>query len=86
MALALVRGMDEARRLPERYDPLLVSESLIRPRDLIEDELLLALPQIPMHDPGVCTVASQPPSGQGADAQTRDVGPFAALAEWKSKQ
>ena len=52
--LALVSGTDEERQLPEQYEPLPVSERLIRPADLIEEELLLALPQIPKHDPVGC--------------------------------
>lgn len=45
-----------ADRLPDEYDPLLVQESGdITVADLIEDELLLALPQIPRHeDPREC--------------------------------
>jgi len=83
MALALVTGLDEGRLLPEKYDPLLVSERLIRPRDLIEDELLLGLPQIPMHDPDACgTDIRQMAEDQD---QARKPNPFAVLAEFKRK-
>lgn len=82
MVLALISGMDEERQLPERYDPLPVSERLIRSRDLIEDELLLALPQIPMHESDVCgtkkaLVADEP------KAQPGKASPFAVLAEFQ---
>lgn len=84
MALALVVGIDEGRQLPEHYDPLPVDERLIRPRDLIEDELLLGLPQIPMHDPDVCkTDATAMTRGQKQSARAN---PFAVLAEFKRKQ
>ena len=84
VALALVSGMDEERQLPEHYDPLLVSERLIRPGDLIEDELLLGLPQIPMHAADACGVNV----GQAAEDQERaqKANPFAVLAELKGKQ
>ncbi|MCB2264329.1 MAG: YceD family protein [Candidatus Thiosymbion ectosymbiont of Robbea hypermnestra] len=77
--LALVSGVDEERRLPERYDPLPVGDEPIRPGDLVEDELLLALPQIPMHEPVVCgryvaDVNAVPRGSAGAS-------PFAVLAE-----
>ena len=49
LALIAVKGLDEARLLPEQYDPLLVEDGLFRALDLIEEELLLALPQIPKH-------------------------------------
>jgi uncharacterized protein len=47
--LGLVRGNEEAARLPEEYDPLVVVEDRVYPADLIEDEIILALPQTPMH-------------------------------------
>jgi uncharacterized protein len=81
MSLALVSGMDGARQLPERYDPLLVSDRLIRPRDLIEDELLLALPQIPMHDPEACkAMSAELDVGQ---EQSGKANAFAVLADLK---
>lgn len=77
--LALVSGIDEERQLPKRCDPLLVSGKQIRPRDLIEDELLLALPQIPMHESDDCvTSVSEAHSERG---QTSKASPFAVLAE-----
>jgi uncharacterized protein len=84
LELALVTGLDEERLLPERYDPLPAGEPIIRPRDLIEDELLLDLPQIPMHDPELCATeirdAARAQEGAGA------LSPFAALAELKRKR
>lgn len=81
---AFVSGIDEERRLPQRYDPLLVSDIPIRPADLIEDELLLALPQIPMHERDLCAmhvedVAAAPERPGGAS-------PFAVLAEFGRKE
>jgi uncharacterized protein len=83
MVLALISGMDEERQLPERYDPLLVSERRIRPGDLIEDELMLALPQIPMHEPHVC--GSKAPVAERAKAQSGKASPFALLADLKRR-
>lgn len=50
VSLGLVHDEAEADCLPEEYDPLLVPESFINITDLVENELLLALPQIPRHD------------------------------------
>jgi uncharacterized protein len=50
VSLGLVRSEAEADRLPEDYEPLLVPEGVIRVADLVEDELLLALPRIPRHE------------------------------------
>ena len=46
--LALAASEEAAARLPERYDPLLCTQPL-SPLELLEDELLLALPQVPRH-------------------------------------
>ena len=50
VSLGLVHGEAEADRLPEDYEPLLVAEGTISVADLVEDELLLALPRIPRHE------------------------------------
>ncbi len=82
--LVLVSGLDEAGLLPEDLDPLLVPEEPLRLADLIEDELLLALPQIPRHESGAC------PAGGGlwtAASDERRAGeganPFAVLGALK---
>ena len=81
--LALVSGIDEERLLPAGFDPLPVGEESIRPRDLIEDELLLALPQIPMHAPHAC--ATGIPDVESAISRAARASPFGALAELKRK-
>ncbi|MCP5158584.1 MAG: DUF177 domain-containing protein [Gammaproteobacteria bacterium] len=53
VTVSLGLACDEAAvdQLPDAYEPLLVPEDgSIAVADLIEDELLLALPQIPRHD------------------------------------
>ncbi|MDG4550864.1 MAG: YceD family protein [Candidatus Contendobacter sp.] len=50
VSLGLARNEAEADRLPEEYEPLLVAEGVIGVADLVEDELLLALPLIPRHE------------------------------------
>ncbi len=50
VSLGLARSETEVDRLPEEYEPLLVPEGAIRVADLVEDELLLALPPIPRHE------------------------------------
>ncbi|MGR8979918.1 MAG: YceD family protein [Gammaproteobacteria bacterium] len=49
LKLGLVNSIDEADRLPENYDPLLLKEDKILLKDIIEEELLLILPQYPKH-------------------------------------
>ena len=77
-ALAFVNGLEEATALPERYEPAVVEDGWLRPLELVEDELLLAVPTVPLHERGTC----QAPQGEaacGADVAYEE-GPFAVLA------
>lgn len=78
IALGLVRSDAEAAVVPNHLDPVLVDPAGVRPLDLVEDELLLALPQIPLHGQGECgpptPVASEMPS-----QAPRPEHPFAVL-------
>jgi len=60
LTLAVVDGLDEAAALPDDYDPLLLDGRLMRSSELIEDELLLALPVVPRHPEGSCEAAFRP--------------------------
>jgi len=81
--LSLVSGMDEARLLPAELDPLLVTEELISLPDIIEDELLLALPQIPMHDPGDCPRGAEGAKVEKMAGESQGIHPFAILGALK---
>lgn len=85
VSLALVRDEAEADRLPEEYEPLWVAGGSVCVADLVEDELLLALPLIPRHDDvDECTANGY----RTPDApDTRDDQPFATLASlWRDSQ
>ena len=49
VALGVVASLDEASLLPEPYEPLLLGTSKLALKELVEDELLLAVPTIPKH-------------------------------------
>lgn len=48
--LGLVAGLGEADRLPDAFEPLLSDSGWVSLVDLLEDELLLAIPIIPRHE------------------------------------
>lgn len=48
--LGVVSSMDEADRLASDCEPLILENEKISLADLIEDEILLALPDFPRHD------------------------------------
>jgi uncharacterized protein len=81
-ALAFVRGLDEANALPEHYEPAWTEDGLVRPVDLIEDELILCLPAVPLHPEGECVPPSEAGAVRGERAQA---SPFAILASLRSK-
>jgi uncharacterized protein len=81
--LALVSGSEKECLIPESYDPLLAGGEVIRPRDLIEDELLLALPQVPMHEQDACGVSVW--EADSARVRPNRASPFRVLAELKRK-
>lgn len=84
LTIALAAVMDEraAEQLPSHYEPLLLSaDGSCFLRDLIEDELLLALPVITRHPEGACPVKVVPPVV--ASEAVSAAHPFAALAALK---
>ncbi len=52
--LGIVTSEQAAALLPEQYEPLLIAETAIELNSLVEDELILALPIVPMHAPAQC--------------------------------
>ena len=73
LALGVVQDEAAAKKLPDSLEPLLLGDDPIRLADLIEDEILLALPVVPRHE-HVCVPAHREHEGaEGAD------NPFAAL-------
>lgn len=78
--LGLVRDEGDEAALPPEYEPVLPdADGNLRPRELIEDELILALPLVPVK-PGVEAIDKEaPPTAEEAGK----AHPFAALAALK---
>ncbi|MCU7904998.1 MAG: DUF177 domain-containing protein [Candidatus Thiodiazotropha sp. (ex Epidulcina cf. delphinae)] len=85
LSVAFVRGPEEAEQLPESLDPCPVEDDQVAFMDLIEDELLLALPQVAMHDSGVCSASLEVKRDEAPieDSEQERDNPFAVLAELK---
>lgn len=80
--LGLIRDEQDEAGLPEGYEPLLMAdEGELRPAELIEDELILAVPVVPVK-PGSESVQRDWPADEKEVAQAN---PFAALAALKDK-
>ena len=81
--LGLIREESDEAGLPEGYEPLLVpDDGMLRPADLVEDELILAVPVVPAM-PGAEAMEKDWPVQ--AD-EMEQASPFAALARLKSPE
>jgi DUF177 domain-containing protein len=73
----------DVSRVPEELEPVLAPEGRISAGELVEEELLLTLPIVPLHadgEGGACVVADAPPlATDGHEAEVQR--PFAQLAE-----
>lgn len=54
--LGIVESEEEAKKLPDYYDPLVVTEANLFIPDVVEDELIVNLPIVSMHEPRDCKV------------------------------
>lgn len=80
--LGLIRDEADESALPPGYEALLVPEDgMLRALDLVEDELVLAVPPVPM-DPDLPAVDQEWSPQQEEKAQAN---PFAALSALKRK-
>ena len=78
--LGLIRDETDEAGLPEGYEPLLVAEGgELRPVELIEDELILAVPLVPV-SPGSESLEQDWPVPPEEEARAN---PFSALAALK---
>jgi len=89
MLLGFVRSNHEAEHLPEEYDPHLVEQTPLALIDLIEDELILSLPHVPMHEREDCLVNEKQapePAQAATDELKQDNNPFGILATLKDSE
>lgn len=78
--MGLIRNEAEESALPPDYEVLLVpANGMLRPVDLVEDELLLAIPLVPVALDTEAVETKWPPT----DQETNKTNPFAVLASFK---
>lgn len=83
--LGLVSSDDLAAELPGTHEPVLVENEQLNLSGVIEDELILALPQVVYHDESACSV-SREQLGSGADSEASETpsgSPFDVLRRLK---
>lgn len=80
--LGLIRDEADEAALPAGYEALLVApDGLLRPADLVEDELILALPVVPVSPDAEAVERDFAPTAE----EVAQASPFAALSGWKKE-
>ena len=78
--LGLIRDEADEAALPEEYEALLVeADGMLQPAVLVEDELILALPVVPVSPEAETVERDFAPTAE----ETAQANPFAALSGWK---
>jgi len=84
--LGLIRFEREESALPPGVEPLLVAEDgKLSPADVIEDELLLALPLVPVNPDSQLPEEVVGPGPEETSSEGRSDNPFAVLRELKKR-
>jgi uncharacterized protein len=84
--LGIVTSIDQANRLPEDYEPLMVEEGKVLLKNIIEDEILLVLPAFPRHQHAcfVSKVDNNSVDSLANGDQSFSENPFSILAKLKN--
>jgi uncharacterized protein len=82
--LGLIRNEADEASLPEGYEPLLVTESQLQLKDVIEDELILALPLVAL-SPGA-PLDQVPLTAEPELDMDQPSNPFAVLGQLKKSR
>ena len=86
LALAFLRPNEDEAGIPGPYEPYVVDALPVRLTDMIEDEIILALPSIPRHELAQCPASEwvqddKPTAKENAAAEKQRDNPFSVLAE-----
>ena len=80
--LGLIRDEVDEAALPEGYEPLLMpADGMLHATDLVEDELILAVPVVPVMPGTEAMERDWPPD----EAELQSLNPFAALSALKGR-
>lgn len=82
----LVETDEEAELLPKQYDPVMVTEGSLIIQDMIEDELIINLPIVPMHDMKDCKVKLPLVAEDEIENVVKKDNPFKVIESLRSKR
>lgn len=81
VALGIVSSESQMEQLPQTLEPLVCGDGPVELMKLIEDELILALPIVPVH--GHCEPPSGLPGSVSEDSDMEKRNPFSVLKDLK---
>jgi uncharacterized protein len=85
-AFGMVATDEKAKELPAKYEPVMVSEAGLNIPEMIEEELIINLPIVLMHDPKDCKVKMPVVVLEDSEtAQPKKVNPFKVIESLKVK-
>jgi DUF177 domain-containing protein len=80
--VALITAEADAGRVPEHLEPVLAAGGRVTIGELVEEELLLELPIVPLHaEASECVVAEEVPAVKVESPEPTTQKPFAQLGE-----
>lgn len=82
----IVHTEQEAEALPERYDPLIILDNMLILSDMIEDELIISLPIVPMHALKDCSAQLSLMSSSQDMTEAEKDNPFKVIELLRSKR
>lgn len=85
-ALAIVSSEKKGEQLPSRYDPARTTEGMLHVPDMVEDELIISLPIVPMHDSKDCQVKLPLMADSGAPPESEKDNPFKVIELLRTKR
>jgi uncharacterized protein len=80
----LVVSDAEMQSLDKQLEPVLIVEGQLNVREAVEDELMLLLPMMPMHDS--CDSGWKPQEDANDAPEAERVSPFSVLSQLKNEQ
>jgi uncharacterized protein len=83
--LGVVKTEEAAKELPEMYEPIFAEDGMLVTQDIIEDELIVGLPIVPMHKLKDCKVES-PTMVLGSDEKLEKDNPFQVIEILRTKR
>ena len=86
LSLAFVYDEDHAKNIPNSYDPVVMTDGDVILADMVEQEIILALPIVAYHEESGCNPTAVKYASSTDDAPDDEKpNPFSILAQLKAK-